>query len=77
MYRNTRSICRGDKLSLQSDMRFFRAINSTFSGKFVREAVFFKSGSENEVETIGESEGNILRVLPNASYGTPYRKVQQ
>ena len=49
MYRN-----RGDRLILQSGMSFFHATNSLFRGKYVREAVLFKSGPGNEVETIGE-----------------------
>ena len=36
-------------------MRFFHAKNSDFYGKYIRKAVLFKSGSGNEVETIGEN----------------------
>ena len=54
MCRNTVIIYSGDRLNLQSDMTVFHATNSVFHGKCVRKAVSFKSGSGNEVETIGE-----------------------
>ena len=54
MYRNVMIIYTGDILNLQSDMNFFQATNSVFCGKYVRKAELFKSGSGNEVETIGE-----------------------
>ena len=47
MYRNTVSMCRGDGFNLQSDMSIFRTTNSVFSGNYIREAVLFESGSEN------------------------------
>ena len=52
MYRNTVSVCRGDRLNLQSDTSFSRVTNYVLSGIYIREAVFLKSG--NEVEAIGE-----------------------
>ena len=55
MYRNTVIIYRGNRLNLQSDMSVFHATDSDFYGKYVRKAVLFKSGSGNEVETIGEN----------------------
>ena len=54
MYKNTMIIYRGDRLNLESDMSFFHTINSVFYGKYVRKAVLFKAGTENDVETLGE-----------------------
>ena len=54
MYRNTVIIYRGDRSNLQSDMSVFHATDSVLYGKYLRKAVLFRSGSGNEVETIGE-----------------------
>ena len=57
------NICRGGRLNFQSDVSFFRATNSAFSGIYVREAVLFRSGFGNEVKTIGERRrGHFARV---------------
>ena len=54
MFRITVIIYRGDRLNLQSDMRFFTPQIQFFYIKYVRKAVLFKSGSGNEVEIIAE-----------------------
>ena len=50
MYRNVMSMCRGDRLNLQSDMSCFRATNSIFSGNGVREAVLFMRSMAHHIE---------------------------
>ena len=53
MYTNTAIIYRGDRLNLESNMTFSNATNSVFYRRYVRKIVLLKSGSGNEVETIG------------------------
>ena len=47
-------MCSGERLNLQSDMKFFASQITFFSGNYIRQAVIFKSGSRNEVEVVGE-----------------------
>ena len=56
LYRNTLSMCKGDRLNLQSDVSFLHVTNSFSSGNYVRRVVILKSGSAKESDVKGKEK---------------------